>query len=105
LQKNKKEPKETLDQLELPVFLKIALARRIIRRFCQKVNDTPNQERITPRSQASKKSAAVATTTTTNNSTYNSSIFHREETSFIIFSTALLILIPKNITSYRSIIT
>jgi hypothetical protein len=64
LQKYKKEPKETLNQLELPVFLKIALARRIIRRFCQKVKDTPNQERITPRSHASKKSAAVATTTT-----------------------------------------
>jgi hypothetical protein len=48
---------ETLD-------LKIALARKMIAKFCQKVKDTPNHDRITPRSHASKKRPATARTTT-----------------------------------------
>jgi hypothetical protein len=48
---------------ELPEFLKIMLARTTIARFCQKVKDTLNQDRIKPRSHASNKMLAVTITT------------------------------------------
>jgi len=47
---------------ELPEFLKIKLARAMIARFCQKVKDTPNQDRITPSNHASNKMLAVTRT-------------------------------------------
>jgi len=48
---------------ETPEFLKIIFARTTIARFCQKVKDTLNQDRIRPRSHASNKMLAVTRTT------------------------------------------
>ena len=42
--------------------MKIKLARAMIARFCQKVKDTPNQDRITPSNHASNKMLAVTRT-------------------------------------------
>jgi aconitase A len=47
---------------ELPVFLKIRLARNTIAKFCQKVKDTLNQDKISPSNHASKNSPATART-------------------------------------------
>jgi hypothetical protein len=44
------------------LVLKIALARKMIAKFCQKVKDTPNQDRMRPSNHASKKRPAVART-------------------------------------------
>jgi hypothetical protein len=49
--------------VETPEFLKIIFARTIIARFCQKVKDILNQDRISPRSHASNKMLAVTITT------------------------------------------
>ena len=47
---------------ELPVFLKIILARTTIARFCQKVKDTLNQDKISPSNHASNKMLTVTRT-------------------------------------------
>jgi hypothetical protein len=44
--------------------LKIRLARKIIAKFCQNDNDTPNQDRMSPSNHASKKRPATARTIT-----------------------------------------
>jgi hypothetical protein len=46
--------------------LKIALARKMIAKFCQKERDTPNQDRMSPSNHASKKRPATARTTAPN---------------------------------------
>jgi hypothetical protein len=43
----------------------IRLARKMIAKFCQKVKDTLNQDRMRPSNHASKRSPAVARTRTT----------------------------------------
>jgi hypothetical protein len=48
--------------LEDTLVLKIAFARKIIAKFCQKVRDTPNQDRMRPSNHASKKRPATART-------------------------------------------
>jgi len=48
---------------EPPEFLKIILARTTIARFCQKVKDTLNQDKISPSNHASNKMLAVTITT------------------------------------------
>jgi len=50
--------------LEDTLVLKIALARKMIAKFCQKDKDTPNQDRINPSNAASKKRPATARTIT-----------------------------------------
>jgi hypothetical protein len=47
---------------EPPEFLKIIFARTTIARFCQKVKDTLNQDKISPRSHASNRMLAVTIT-------------------------------------------
>ena len=47
---------------EPPEFLKIIFARMIIARFCQKVKDTLNQDRISPSNHASNSMLAVTIT-------------------------------------------
>jgi len=49
--------------VDTPVFLKIRLAREMIAKFCQKVKDTLNQDRIRPSNHASKNRLAVTITT------------------------------------------
>jgi hypothetical protein len=44
---------------ETPEFLKMRLARAMIAKFCQKVKDTLNQDRISPSNHASKNRLAV----------------------------------------------
>ena len=48
---------------EPPEFLKIIFARTIIAKFCQKVNDTLNHDRIKPSNHASNNMLAVTITT------------------------------------------
>jgi hypothetical protein len=50
---------------ELPVFLNIIFARTTIARFCQKVKNTLNQDRMTPSNHASNKILAVTRTIAT----------------------------------------
>lgn len=47
---------------EPPEFLKIIFARIIIARFCQKVNDTLNQDKMSPSNHASNKMLAATIT-------------------------------------------
>jgi hypothetical protein len=51
---------------DTPVFLKMRLARKMIAKFCQKVKDTPNHDRITPSNHASNRSPATTKTITPN---------------------------------------
>jgi hypothetical protein len=48
---------------EPPEFLKIIFARTIIAKFCQKVNDTLNQDKMSPSNHASNKILAATITT------------------------------------------
>jgi hypothetical protein len=64
---NKRETKNSAENMfgfhleELPVFLKIILARTIIAKFCQNDKVTPNQDKINPSNHASKKREATTT--------------------------------------------
>jgi len=51
------------NHLEPPEFLKIIFARIIIARFCQKVKDTLNQDRMRPSNHASIKMLPATITT------------------------------------------
>jgi hypothetical protein len=61
--KSKERAKNVLEfHLEDTLDLKIALARKIIAKFCQKVKVTPNQDKINPNNHASKKREATTMT-------------------------------------------